>query len=93
MKVSGSSRKNSKYKNIHVMIHMGIFFIRKGKEIVNVESIVFDNISSVKAKLRMQMEFRLRSVRVGNGEQGNEREAICLLDISNDNGAWLSIVR
>jgi len=75
------------------MIHMGIFFIRKGKEIVNVESIVFDNISSVKAKLRMQMEFRLRSVRVGNGEQGNEREAICLLDISNDNGAWLSIVR
>lgn len=75
------------------MIHMGIFFIRKGKEIVNVESIVFDNISSVKAKLRMQMEFRLRSVRVGNGEQGNEREATCLLDISNDNGAWLSIVR
>lgn len=75
------------------MIHMGIFFIRKGKEIVNDESIVFDNISSVKAKLRMQMEFRLRSVRVGNGEQGNEREATCLLDISNDNGAWLSIVR
>lgn len=75
------------------MIHMGIFFIRKGKEIVNVESIVFDNISSVKAKLRMQMEFRLRSVRVENGEQGNEREATCLLDISNDNGAWLSIVR
>lgn len=75
------------------MIRMGIFFIRKGKEIVNAKSIVFDNISSVKVKLRMQMEFRLRSVRVGNGEQGNEREATCLLDISNDNGAWLSIVR
>ena len=41
----------------------------------------------------MQMEFRLGSVRVGKGEQGNEREATCLLDISNDNGDWLSIVR
>lgn len=93
MRVSGSSGKNSKYKNIHVMIHMGIFFIRKGKEIVNAKSIVFDNIVSVKVKFRMQMEFRLRSVRVGNGEQENEREATCLLDISNDNGAGLSIVR
>ena len=52
-----------------------------------------DNIASVKVKLRMQMEFRLGSVRVGKGEQGNEREATCLLDISNDNGDWLSIVR
>lgn len=75
------------------MIHMDIFFIRKGKEVVNAKSIVFDTIESVKVKLRMQMEFRLRSVRVGNGGQGNEREATCLLDISNDNGAWLSIVR
>lgn len=93
MKVSGSSGKNSKYKNIHVIIHMDIFFIGKGKEIVNTKSIVCDNIVSVKVKLRMQMEFRLRSVRVGKEEQGNEREATCLLDISNDNGAWLSIVR
>lgn len=75
------------------MIHMDIFLIRKGKEIVNTKSIVCDNIVSVKVKLRMQMEFRLRSVRVGKGEQRNEREATCLLDISNDNGAWLSIVR
>lgn len=75
------------------MIHMDIFFIGKGKEIVNTKSIVCDNIVSVKVKLRMQMEFRLRSVRVGKGEQRNEREATCLLDISNDNGAWLSIVR
>lgn len=74
------------------MIHMDIFFIGKGKEIVNTKSIVCDNIVSVKVKLRMQMEFRLRSVRVGKGEQRNEREATCLLDISNDNGAWLSIV-
>lgn len=53
------------------MIHMDIFFIGKGKEIVNTKSIVCDNIVSVKVKLRMQMEFRLRSVRVGKEEQGN----------------------